>query len=91
MEKKHIRIYVSPMAKFAYSSTYEYVAEFESEKLASYYLRYMRNRDRYHDKDIILQEVFIKETADGELTVKGDVVCICAVTGEYLRPEEWLY
>lgn len=90
MEKKHIRIYISPMAQFCDESTYSFVAEFESEKLASYYLRYMRNRGRYPDKDIILQEVWIKETDAGELTVKGDVVCICAVTGEYLRPEEWM-
>lgn len=89
MEKKHIRLYVSPMGKFADSSTYEFVAEFESEKLAGYYLRYMRNRGRYRKQDIILQEVMVRETAEGELTVKGDVICICTVLGEYLDPKEW--
>ena len=62
MEKKHIRIYVCPMAQFADSSTYEFVSEFESEKLASYYMSYMRKKGRYPDKDIILQEVFVTET-----------------------------
>ena len=90
MEKKHIRIYVSPMAQFRDRSTYEYIAEFESEKLAGYYLRYMRNKGRYPDKDIILQEVTVKETEAGEVTIKGELLCICAVTGEYLYPEEWM-
>lgn len=90
MEKKHIRIYVSPMAQFRDRSKYEYIAEFESEKLAGYYMRYMRNKGRYRDKDIILQEVTIKESEAGEVTIKGDILCICAVTGEYLRPEEWM-
>lgn len=90
MEKKRIRIYVCPMAQFADSSTYEFVAEFESVKLVNYYMSYMRKKGRYPDKEIILQEVFVTETEAGELTRKGNVVCICAVTGEYLRPEEWL-
>lgn len=90
MEKKRFRFYVCPMAQFADSSTYEFVAEFESEKLVDNYMLYMRKRRRYYDKDIVLQEVFVTETEAGELTRKGDVVCICAVTGEYLRPEEWL-
>lgn len=88
MEKKHIRIYISPMGQFRDPRTYKFVAEFESEKLVGYYMRYMRNKDKYRDKDIILQEVTIKETPAGELTVKGDVVCVCAVTGEYLCLEE---
>ena len=44
MEKKRIRIYVSPMARFADSAAYSFVAEFESEKLAGSYMRYMRSR-----------------------------------------------
>ncbi len=88
--KKHIRIYVSPMGHFADSSTYEFVAEFESEKLAEYYMHYMRNKSRYSDKDIIFQEVTVTDTESGELTKKGEVVCIISVLGECLRPEEWL-
>lgn len=90
MEKKRIRIYVSPRAHFTDSAAYSFIAEFESGKLAGYYMRYMRSRGKYPDKDIILQEVFVKDTAEGELTVKGEIVCICAVSGEYLIPEEWL-
>ncbi len=38
---KHYRVYVAKMGTFRDSSNYEYIAEFESEKLASNYVHFM--------------------------------------------------
>ena len=86
---KHYRVYVAKMGTFRDSSNYEYIAEFESEKLASNYVHFMRDKKRYSDKDIIVQEVFVKKTPYGEETNKGKVVAVLTVLGEGLFVEEY--
>ncbi len=87
--KTHHRIFVAKMGGFRDSSNYEFIAEFESEKLASNYVHYMRDKKRYSDKDIIVQEVFVKKTPYGEETNKGKVIAVITVLGESLFVEEY--
>ena len=85
----HYRVFVAKMGGFRDSANYEFIAEFESEKLASNYVHYMRDKKRYSDKDIIVQEVFVKKTPSGEETNKGKVVAVITVLGEGLFVEEY--
>ena len=87
--KTHYRVFVAKMRGFRDSANYEFIAEFESEKLASNYVHYMRDKKRYSDKDIIVQEVFVKKTPYGEETNKGKVVAVITVLGEGLFVEEY--
>ena len=87
--KTHHRIYTAKMGGFRDSSNYEFIAEFESEKLASNYVHYMRGKKRYSDKDIIVQEVFVKKTPFGEEANKGKVEAVLTVLGESLFVEEF--
>ena len=72
--KTHYRIYVAKTGGFRDAANYEFIAEFESQKLASNYVDFMRGKKRYSDKDIIVQEVFVKKMQSGEETNKGKVV-----------------
>ena len=86
--KRH-RIYVSPMGGFCDSANYEFIAEFENEKLASNYVRFLRDKKRYSDKDIIVQEVFVKKTQYREESSRGKVIAVVSVLGEGLPVEEY--
>ena len=84
-EEKHYRVYVADMGKFREPEKYEFIAEFASEKFAGYYMKYLRGKERFREKDIIIREVRApKPDTKGEKSVVA-----CAVTGEYLLPEEW--
>lgn len=49
----------------------------------------MRSKKRYSDKDIIVQEVLVSKTAQGETTTKGKVVSVITVLGEELPVDEY--
>ena len=49
----------------------------------------MRGKKRYSDKDIIVQEVYVKKTSFGEETAKGKVVSVITVLGEELPVDEY--
>lgn len=50
---------------------------------------FMRSKKRYSDKDIIVQEVLVSKTAQGETTTKGKVVSVITVLGEELPVDEY--
>ena len=83
--QKHYRVYVADMGKFRTPDEYEFIAEFSSEKLAGNYMKYMRGKQRYAKKDIIIREVTAPEVNPHE----GKSVIACSVIGEYLLPDEW--
>ena len=86
--KRH-RIYMAQMGSFRDSANYEFIAEFESQKLTGNYIEFMRSKKRYSDKDIIVQEVFVSQTAQGETITKGKVVSVITVLGEELPVDEY--
>lgn len=84
-EAKHYRVYIADSGKFNKPDQYEFIAEFASQKLAEYYMNYMRGKQRYQKKDIIIREVpapVIEKTGEKS-------VIACSVIGEYLQPGEW--
>lgn len=87
--KTHYRIFTAKMGGFRDSANYEFIAEFESQKLTGNYIEYMRGKKRYSDKDIIVQEVYVKKTPFGEETTKGKVVSVITVLGEELHVDEY--
>lgn len=87
--KTHYRVYVADMGSFRDSANYKFIAEFESQKLTGNYIEYMRGKKRYSDKDIIVQEVYVKKTSFGEETAKGKVVSVITVLGEELPVDEY--
>jgi O-acetyl-ADP-ribose deacetylase (regulator of RNase III) len=87
--KTHYRIFTAPMGGFRDSANYEFIAEFENQKLASNYVDFMRGKKRYGDKDIVVQKVFVKKMPFGEETSKGSVVGVVTVLGESLPVEEY--
>ena len=87
--KTHYRIFVADMGSFRDSANYKYIAEFESQKLTGNYIEYMRGKKRYSDKDIIVQEVYVRKTSFGEETAKGKVVSVVTVLGEELPVDEY--
>ena len=87
--KKHYRIYVAPTGGFRDSANYEFIAEFEQQKLAQHYVSYMGGKKRYSGKDIIVREVTVKRTGVGEQVTFGKVVGLIASTGEELSVEEY--
>ena len=88
-DKKRQRIYVAQMGGFRDSTNYEFIAEFESKKLTENYIEFMRGKKRYSDKDIIVQEVRVITTPQGEITTKGKVVSVISVLGEELPVDEY--
>ncbi len=88
-DKKRQRIYVAQMGGFRDSANYEFIAEFESKKLTGNYIEFMRGKKRYSDKDIIVQEVRVITTPQGEITTKGKVVSVISVLGEELPVDEY--
>ena len=88
-DKKRQRIYVAQMGGFRDSANYEFIAEFESKKLTENYIEFMRGKKRYSDKDIIVQEVRVITTPQGEITTKGKVVSVISVLGEELPVDEY--
>ncbi len=87
--KTHYRIFIADMGSFRDSSKYTFIAEFESEKLTGNYIEYMRGKKRYSEKDIIVQEMYIKKTPFGEESAKGKVVSVITVLGEELSVDEY--
>ena len=87
--KTHYRVFVADIGSFRDSSKYKYIAEFKSQKLAGNYIDYMRGKKRYSDKDIIVQEVYVKKTSFGEETAKGKVVSVITILGEELPVDEY--
>lgn len=87
--KTHYRIFVADMGLFRESTNYTFIAEFESQKLTGNYIKYMRGKKRYSDKDIIVQEVYVKRTSFGEETAKGKVVSVITILGEELPVDEY--
>ena len=83
------RIYVAKMGGFRDSVNYEFIAEFESKKLTGNYIEFMRGKKRYSDKDIIVQEVLVSKTPQGETITKGKVVSVITVIGEELPVDEY--
>ena len=83
------RVYVAKMGSFLKSANYEFIAEFENQKLASNYVDFMRGKKRYGDKDIVVQEVSVRQTDQGELVTMGRVACVLTVLGESLPIEEY--
>ena len=87
--KTHYRIFTAKMGGFRDSANYEFIAEFESQKLTGNYIEFMRGKKRYSDKDIIVQEVRVITTPQGEITTKGKVVSVISVLGEELPVDEY--
>ena len=87
--KTHYRIFTAKMGGFRDSANYEFIAEFESQKLTGNYIEFMRGKKRYSDKDIIVQKVYVKKTPFGEETTKGKVVSVITVLGEELHVDEY--
>ena len=75
------RVFTSPMGKFRDSGTYEFVAEFEDQKLAANYMKYMRDKKRYYERDIIIKEL---EGSRDMNRAEGKTACVCSAMGEYL-------
>ncbi len=87
--KTHYRIFVADMGSFRDSAKYTFIAEFESKKLTGNYIEYMRGKKRYSEKDIIVQEMYVKKTPFGEESTKGKVVSVITVLGEELPVDEY--
>ena len=83
------RIYVAKMGGFRESANYEFIADFESKKLTGNYVEFMRGKKRYSDKDIIVQEVLVNKTPQGETITRGKVVSVITVIGEELPVDEY--
>lgn len=83
------RIYVAKMGGFHDTANYEFIAEFESKKLTGNYVEFMRGKKRYSDKDIIVQEVHVNKTPQGETVTKGKVVSVITILGEELSVDEY--
>lgn len=83
-EKKHLRVYTSPMGCFEDSSKYKFIAEFEDPYVAGEFVREARISKCYPKNDIIIQEV-----PANEQSYKGKIVCVLSVMGEYLPVEEY--
>lgn len=83
------RIYVAKLGGFQDSANYEFVAEFESKKLTVDYVGFMRSKERYSDKDIIVQEVLVSKTPKGETITTGKVISVITVLGEELPVDEY--
>lgn len=81
----HYRIFVSPLAGFADSSTYKFVAEFADPAVAGAYMRYMHGKRRYANQNIIIKEV----PSAGVDSREGKVGCVLSVMGEYLPIDEY--
>lgn len=79
------RVFIADMGKFTEPDSYEFVAEFADGKTAGYYLKYMRGKARYAEKDIVIKEV----PNDGKDPHEGKTVVACGVTGECFYPEEY--
>lgn len=87
--KTRYRIFVAPMGGFRDSANYEFVAEFGQQKLARNYVSYMGGKKRYSGKAIIVREVTVKRTGEGEQTSFGNIVGLIASTGEELLVEAY--
>ena len=74
---------------FRDSRNYTIIADFCDDKTAGYYVRYMRDKKRYADKDIIIREIGVKDTPSGEEIRYGKILGVIAVTGESLPVEEY--
>ena len=82
----HYQIFVADMGKFKDSSNYEFVAEFADQKLAQYYVHYLRKKKRFAKKDII-----IKEVTDTNIDKPGRIAGVITVLGEALPIEEYQF
>ena len=87
--QKRFRIYISEKGHFRDSRNYTIIADFCDDKTAGYYVRYMRDKKRYADKDIIIREIGVKDTPSGEEIRYGKILGVIAVTGESLPVEEY--
>ena len=87
--QKRFRVYISEKGHFRDSRNYTIIADFCDDKTAGYYVRYMRDKKRYADKDIIIREIGVKDTPSGEEIRYGKILGVIAVTGESLPVEEY--
>ena len=78
------RIFTSNMGEFTDASRYTFVADFASKPDADDYAIFLRTSGKAAKKDIIIQET----SGDIEPS-SGSVVCVLAVTGEYLSVDEF--
>ena len=81
----HYRIFIANSGLFCDSANYSFVAEFENQKLAAFYVQHMRSKKRYDGKDIIVKEVGSPEIDPAEGSVSG----VVAETGEALPVDEY--
>ena len=89
--QKRFRIFISEKGHFRDSKYYTLIADFVDEKTASYYVRYMRDKKRYADKDIIIREIAAMGTPSGEEIRYGKILGVIAVTGESLPVSEYTF
>lgn len=83
------RVYTAKMGGFQDSANYVFVAEFAKDKVAGEYMKFMRGKKRYSDKDIIAREVSVRKCGKKEETSEGKVVGVITVLGESLPVEEY--
>ena len=84
-DRTYYRLYVADMGRFRDPACYEFVAEFAAERMAGNYIKYLRGKRRYREKDIILKEV----TGADKDPAAGKALVAVSVMGECLLPDEW--
>ena len=89
--QRRTRIFVCDMGKFRDSKNYRHIADFADDKTAGYYVRYMRDKKRYADKDIVVQEIIARKGMNGETIEVGKILGVIAVTGESLPVGEYTF
>ncbi len=87
--QKRIRVYISEKGHFRDFKYYTHIADFADNKTAGYYVRYMRDKKQFADKDIIIREIAAMDTSFGEEIRYGRILGVIAVTGESLPIEEY--
>ena len=78
------RIFVSNIGEFRDSKNYEFIAEFAELDLTNQYIKWMRGKKRFQEKDIIVRECPENVIDPAE----GEVEAVVTVLGECLSVDE---
>lgn len=79
------RIFITAVGGFRDSTKYEFVAEFADQEATTSYIRYMRGKQKFAGKDIIVKVI----DGDGVNPNEGWVDGVITSLGEELRVEEF--
>ena len=79
------RVFIADMGHYKEPDKYEFIADFATDKMANNYMKYMRGKQRYREKDIILKSVDmpVVNPKDGISEVAVSVLGECFYPDEY--------